>query len=610
MAFENINSVLVADIGNVHTRLVLIDLVEGQYRLITSSRARSTAEPPLTDVSLGVERAAQQISDFIGRGLLNLEEGQTFIIPEREGHGIDEFMCTSSAGRPMRVFLVGLTPDVSLASGRRALSGSYVTITDILSLDDQRSQEEKINAILHGEPDLILIVGGTDDGADETLIELIKTVQMALSLVTRGMLPSVLFAGNQALKKRVKDLLLPFTNVFVAKNVRPGLHEEQLFPAQIELALVYDDYRGKSPGSFSGIGRQSQIGVVPTTQGYLSAIRYLCELPTRGVGPLCIDVGSANSIIVAGVRKEPQFSVRTDLGVGHNIVSALRAVTPSKVLRWLPFDIALDDLWDYAYNKELRPATVPMTVEDLMIEQALAREIVRLMVAEARPGWGLGERDLLPAFQPIIGAGAVLTEAQHPGISAMLLLDALQPVGMTELQLDPHNLISSLGIAAYLKPLITVQALETGGLVNLGMAFSPAGRVRYGQDVMRVQVRSSTGQMINHTVRGGEIWMAPILPGVSAEVKIKLRRGLSIHGKRQLKLRVTAGAAGILFDGRGRPLVMPRPKDRAVRFMKWQLAMLGSEMAPTAEATVALPDVADLLPELAEQEETSHAVLS
>ena len=29
MAFEHVNSLLVADIGNVHTRLVLIDVVEG-----------------------------------------------------------------------------------------------------------------------------------------------------------------------------------------------------------------------------------------------------------------------------------------------------------------------------------------------------------------------------------------------------------------------------------------------------------------------------------------------------------------------------------------------------------------------------------------------------
>ena len=202
----------------------------------------------------------------IGRGLLSLEADQMFIMPEAGGHGVDEFLATSSAGRPMRVFLVGLTPEISIASGRRALAGTYVTLTDTLSTDDLRSEEQKINAILRDEPDLILIVGGTDDGADDILLDLVKTVQKSLLLLTRGKMPVVLFAGNRALKRQVDDLLSPVTEVYSARNVRPTLADEQIFPAQIELSLVYDDYRTKSPGGFVEIGRHSQVGVVPTAQ--------------------------------------------------------------------------------------------------------------------------------------------------------------------------------------------------------------------------------------------------------------------------------------------------------------------------------------------------------
>ncbi len=581
-SFDHINSILVADIGNVHTRLVLIDIVEGQYKLVASARSRTTAEPPLGSASLGIEHAAQHLTSLIGRRLLGPSAEQMFQIPETNGHGVDEFLATSSAGRPMRVFLIGLTPEISIGSARRALAGSYVTITDMLNPDDVRSEEEQINAILSGDPDLIFIVGGTDDGAEDLVLNMVQTVATALSLVRRGRIPSVLFAGNQSLKARVNDLISPITDIFFAKNVRPSLHDEQLFPAQIELALVYDDYRSKSQGGFADIGRHSQVGVVPTTQGYISAIRYMSELPQKGIGPLYVDVGSANSVLVGSVRRETKFSIQTDLGLGQHMVSALEKVKLENVLRWLPFDITPDDLWDYAYNKQLRPATVPNTSEELMIEQALGREIVRMMMANVRESWGLGEGVLLPDFQPIIAAGAILTEAQHPGISALLLLDALQPVGVTELYLDPHNFISAVGVIAYLKPLITVQALESGGLVSLGTAFNPLGRARYGQEAMYIQIRSEDGQVMNRTVQGGEIWMAPVLPGVTVELRLKLRRGLSINGKSKLRMKVTAGAAGIIFDARGRPLAMPRPKDRAVRYAKWQLAMMGRD-ARTAE---------------------------
>jgi hypothetical protein len=238
-----------------------------------------------------------------------------------------------------------------------------------------------------------------------------------------------------------------------------------------------------------------------------------------------------------------------------------------------------------------------------MIEQAFARAIVQTMMAEARRNWELGQGELMPNFGPVIAAGAVLTETQHPGITVMLLLDALQPTGIIQLQSDIHGLVAAAGAIAYVKPLITVQALETGGLVNLGTAFCPHGTMRTGQDAMYVQIQVPGSKVINHTVHGGEIWMAPVLPGVRVDVTVKLRRGLTLNGKRKIKRKVTAGAAGLIFDGRGRPLAMPRPKDRATRFMQWQFAMSGQEITPTRAAvdagTPPIPAIEDLeLPDL------------
>ncbi|HEX3050563.1 MAG TPA: hypothetical protein VHP83_07915, partial [Aggregatilineaceae bacterium] len=119
----------------------------------------------------------------------------------------------------------------------------------------------------------------------------------------------------------------------------------------------------------------------------------------------------------------------------------------------------------------------------------------------------------------------------------------------------------------------------------------------YGQEAMYIQIRSEDGQVMNRTVQGGEIWMAPVLPGVTVELRLKLRRGLSINGKSKLRMKVTAGAAGIIFDARGRPLALPRPKDRAVRFAKWQLAMMGRDAraaeapAPPSPDELAMPDL-------------------
>ncbi len=597
MGVEHVNSILVADLGSVHTRLALIDLVEGQYRLIASSRARTTAEPPLGRATLGLDRAAQRMSELIGRQIVDEHGDGLLLMPESEGHGVDAFLATGSAGRPMRVFLVGLTPELSLASSARVLAGGFITLTGTLCPDDLRPEEEQINALLTGQPDVILISGGTDNGADDIVLALLRRIARTLSLIRRGTMPVVLFAGNRALRPHVKALFSPYTSVFVARNVRPSLDQEQLVPAQIELALVYDEFRTCNPGGFEAVGRSSQVGVVPTAQGTISTVRYLSALPSPGIGPLCVDVGSANSLLVAGVKGQPHYVVRTDLGVGHSFPAALEAVTPERVRRWLPPEISADALQDYACNKQLRPATIPATRDDLLIEQALAREIVRLLAQNARADWGQGIGEVLPPFGPLIGAGAILTEAPHPGVAAMLLLDALQPAGLVELRLDPHNLIAALGVVAYLKPVATVQALESGGLVELGTAFCPLGRVKFGRKAMAISIRQVGQPVLRHTVRGGELWLAPVAPGTRVEVTVRLARGLSIDGRRRVKRRLVAGAAGLIFDARGRPLTLPRGPERARRLTAWLKAAMGGtlpEPAPVADDAGLRPSPRDL----------------
>lgn len=609
MAEREINSVLVADFGNVNTRLVLIDLVEGQYRLIASSRARTTAQPPLSRVALGAEHAISTMSKVSGRKLLDPEGRRLLMTPEINGEGVDVFLASSSAGRPMRVLLAALTPELSLSSGRRVLEGSYVTLVETITPDDQRDEEEQINAILNSQADLIFIVGGTDSGADTLPRKMLDQIETALALVHRGTPPTVLYAGNHSLRRLVKQRLEPLTTVFIAKNVRPAADEEQVFPAQIELAFVYDDFRTKSAGRFNEVGRECRA-LVPTTQGYISVMRYMADLPSEGLGPLLIDVGSANSVIAASVNGKPVYTIRTDLGVGHNVVSMLETISADRVRRWLPFDISDEALEDYVYNKQLRPATIPGTVQELILEQAFAREVVRTLVADAQPTWRVDDITLLPPFKPIIAAGAILTEAQTPGMSALLLLDALQPTDLVELRLDPHNLISALGVVSYVKPLITVQALETGGLVNLGTAFCPTGRVRQGRRAMSVRLRYGERKQIDHVVRGGEIWMAPLLPGEEVEVRVRLSRGLSIEGKRRLKRQIVAGAAGIIFDARGRPLVMPRSKNRVDYFGKWQAAMTGQPWPPVKKPVpITIPDEVQPLPQPEPPPETTLDML-
>jgi hypothetical protein len=74
-------AILAVDIGNVYTRAVLLDVVDGTYRFVARGEAPSTAAPPDNNPLLGVFQAFDQITAASGRELVDTDE--QLIIPER-----------------------------------------------------------------------------------------------------------------------------------------------------------------------------------------------------------------------------------------------------------------------------------------------------------------------------------------------------------------------------------------------------------------------------------------------------------------------------------------------------------------------------------------------
>ncbi len=572
----DINSILAADFGSVNTRVVLIDLVDGAYRLVARSVTRTTVDDPLRDVAVGLYRGASQMAEQIGRPLVAANNDSILTPEESDGSGVDAVLATASVGRPLRVVLVGLMPDVSVSSGLNVLAGSYVQVIDKLSLADIRSEEQQINDLLSRQPDLIFIVGGTDAGAEASILRLVDVVGQAVQMAPQP--PMVLYAGNRAAQVGVRERLEGICTLFVADNVRPSLMDEQLGSAQQELAAVYDRFKVNNRFGFDEISEISAMGVLPTAQSYTNIVRYLGEITARdprdkgaaAVGVLAVDVGSATTTVAASIRKRNTINIRADVGVGHSAAGALAATTPANVRRWLTWDATNAEIADYAYNKMLHPATVPQTAQELELEYALAREAIRVVVEQASKSWRLRGKERIPVLSPLIGAGTVLAGAAHSGIAALILLDAIQPVGVTELWLDPAGLIPALGALAYLKPSSVVQMLDAGDLVMIGSVVCADGGVRIGRGGMKVTIELANGEVIKRGVVGGSLWTYPLPPGQTAKVDVRVSRGLSINGRSRIKRTLKGGAAGLIFDARGRPLALPRRAEaRAELYPRW-----------------------------------------
>jgi hypothetical protein len=192
---------------------------------------------------------------------------------------------------------------------------------------------------------------------------------------------------------------------------------------------------------------------------------------------------------------------------------------------------------------------------------------------------------MVPPSDPIIGTGGLLGRAPHPGQAALILLDALQPFGVSTLYLDESGLVGPMGTVAKIEPLAAVQVLRGEGLLFVGTVVAPLGTGQPGKKALTIRSIDATPD-INVVVRFGELYVLPgpggqePAPGTRLELSpvhnLDLGRG---RGKR-IQLAYEPGAVGLIVDARGRPLTMDEPLSvLRERVDGWLYAMTGERGA-------------------------------
>jgi hypothetical protein len=151
-------------------------------------------------------------------------------------------------------------------SATRATAGTYVDLTATIHIDDGRSEQDRLNVLLLNYPDVIFIAGGTEQGAEASVLELVDTVRLAVSLIESPQRPSVIFAGNSALHNALRARFEGVTTLLLAHNIRPTLEDEALDTAQAKLVQAFDLYKEERSQDFSAIAGMSLGGVKPTAQ--------------------------------------------------------------------------------------------------------------------------------------------------------------------------------------------------------------------------------------------------------------------------------------------------------------------------------------------------------
>jgi hypothetical protein len=242
-----------------------------------------------------------------------------------------------------------------------------------------------------------------------------------------------------------------------------------------------------------------------------------------------------------------------------------------------------DYIRDYIYNKTIYPGSLPCTAEDLAIEQALARQVIQAAVTLSTRSFpkhaGRSTGGTLPWFEPVLAGGSVISNAPSPAHSMLILLDSLQPTGVTTMVLDQSDLAAPLGAAANLNPILVVQVLESNAFLSLGTVISPVAEVRPGTPILRLRVIYESGDETRLEIKQGTLESVPLPMGQSAQLHLQpLHRadvgmgGPGIGGN----VRVMGGSLGVVIDARGRPLRLPTDLGRRRElFRRWNWTLGG-----------------------------------
>ena len=589
-----LRSILATDCGSTTTKAILIEFVEGEYRLTFRGEAPTTVEAPFEDVTRGVLNATMEIEELSGRKIL---DGENIITPQKKDDGVDIYISTSSAGGGLQMMVAGVVKSMTGESAERAALGAGSIVMDVLAANDGRKPHEKISRIRQLRPDMILLSGGIDGGTTKHVVELAEILAAANPQPRLGQnykLP-VIYAGNKKATSSIKKTLGKLTDLDVTENIRPVLEQENLKPSRDKIHDLFMEHVMQQAPGYKKLMSWTDAPIMPTP----GAVGALIEMVAKkeNISVVGVDIGGATTDIFSVFQNQFNRTVSANLGMSYSICNVLAEASLPNVLRWVPFDIDEKELTNRIGNKMIRPTTVPQSLEELVIEQAIAREALRLSFIQHK-AFAVNlkgvqkERTISDAFEQsdsgeslvdmmeldlIVGSGGVLSHAPRREQSAKMLIDSFLPEGVTSLAVDSIFMMPQLGVMANIENkeiaeqarVAALEVFEKDCLIRLGTCIAPVGKLNDSEKILNVNLEFKNGDKKNIDISFGDLIRIKV--GYE-EVKATLTPAKSVDvgagiGE-QINTKIFGGQVGIIIDGRGRPLYIDNSSSKRITDLK------------------------------------------
>lgn len=576
-------SLLAVDCGSVFTKVSLFGIVDGRYRLLGMSQMPTTIAPPHADIMEGILAGVGELERLCSRPLLR--EGRILTPEQDSGEGVDALAVAVTAGGPLRLLTAGPAREALAALVHRATGGLYIALEALAtnlpspSADAANPEWERQMARLRAlHPHGVLVIGPALEGqrgrsdmeeAGRAVAAWLDGMQSAAPDPAHRPETPIVFAGLPSDGKALQSALGKRTTIQLIDPLSPNT----LAPlSRVAVGL----YENAVLRAIPGYDRLRALGKVPpaaVTTSLAGTVRYLAQHYQMNV--VGADVGASSTLMVGATAQGNLLPAgHPEAGVGPGLGAVLRATGAANVMRWLSEPIEEPELREYTLRRMLRPRLLPASERELEIEHAFAREAI--MLALRAPG------AMLAGLHPVdvlLGTGGTLAHAPRLGQAALVLLDAIQPRGITSLILDVAQVAGVLGQLGGIDSVASGQIAENDAVVaQLGPVVSTFGSGAPGQQAVRVTLEYTDGRRHVTDVLHGTLVRLPLRPGERALLSLfpapSVDVGLGPGQQARASDPIDGGLLGLIVDARGRPLQLPQQDDeRRAKLREWRAAM-------------------------------------
>ena len=569
--------ILIADIGSTTTKALLFELGQESVRLLGGADAPTTVEAPYNDVKIGLLQAVSRLEEQLD---LPLTEEKHSII--RASEHLDGLLATSSAGGGLQMLVVGLVKTMTAESAQKAALGAGAVLLDVMAQDDGLEMYERVTRIKELRPDMRVMAGGIEG---EAVLEVAILADLLGKADPKNRLSDakipLIYAGNSDVRPYFESRNHPFDVRFV-DNLRPLMEKEDLNPARLAIQEVFLNHVMTQAPGYKEVQDRVSAPILPTPLAVGKALELLAK--EEQVNVMAMDIGGATTDVFSVYEGEFYRTVSANLGMSYSSMHVLAETGINNILRWLPAHLKEDEVRNWIHNKMLRPTTLPVSADALKVEQALAREALRLALEQhfsltvalrghKREGDAFksnvtffGEEVLfgMKDIDHLIGSGGAISHAPTPLQAAIMMIDSFLPSGYTRLSLDRSFMLPHVGVLSQSDEESALRVLRNICLKPLGSVIAPvSGYANQNEKIGRLQLQGNKGTEKAMDLRFGHLYVLPLKDGEDAQVNISGHWKLN-YGKGHFKGfsgQVKGGDIGLIIDLRGRPLRLAKNID-------------------------------------------------